>query len=109
VTEAEARAALATSLAVGKIERRIAAQPWETVAGGWRVPVSLKGWRFRLEPVAGGVRVVMSAVGGEPAAWIAAWVVPVRHGGARPWPYRRRGRDRLGDTLSVLMAASGIA
>ena len=78
MTEAEARAALATSLAVGKIERRIAAQPWETVAGGWRVPVSLKGWRFRLEPVAGGVRVVMSAVGGEPAAWIAAWVVPVR-------------------------------
>jgi hypothetical protein len=78
MTEAEARAALRAFEAVGEIEQWIAEQPWEAVAGGWRVPVSLKGWRFRLEPVASGVRVVMSAAGGEPAAWIAAWVVPVR-------------------------------
>jgi hypothetical protein len=28
------------------------------------------GWRFRVEPAAGGLRVVMSARGGGPAAWV---------------------------------------
>jgi hypothetical protein len=40
-----------------------------TGPGGWRVRERFQGWRFRLEPVAGGVRVVMSARGGEPAVW----------------------------------------
>ena len=72
VTEAEARAVLLAFVAVGEIERWIAEQRWEAVAAvGGREP--LNGWRFRLEPVADGVRVIMSGRGGEPAAWI---VVP---------------------------------
>ena len=69
MTEAEARAALAAFVAVGEIERWIADQRWEAVPGGWRVRERLQGWHFRVEPVAGGVNVVMSARGGEPAAW----------------------------------------
>ena len=37
--------------------------------GGWAVPGELQGWRSRVEPTSGGVRVVASAPGGEPAAW----------------------------------------
>ena len=51
------------------LERWIAEQRWEAAPGGWRVREHYQGWRFRLEPVAGGVRVVMSARGGEPAVW----------------------------------------
>ncbi len=36
----------------------------------WTVRGELQGWRFRLETVPGGVRVVASAGGGEPAAWV---------------------------------------
>jgi hypothetical protein len=54
----------------GGIGRWIAEQPWEPApGGGWTVPADLHGWRFRLEPVAGGVRVVMSVGGGGPAEW----------------------------------------
>jgi hypothetical protein len=74
VTEAEARAALRAFEAVGEIERWIADQPWEAAPGGWRVRGQLQAWRFRVEPVAGGVRIVMSVRGGEPADWI----VPAR-------------------------------
>jgi hypothetical protein len=71
VTEAEARAALAAFDAVGEIEHWIAEQRWEAIpgGGGWRVRGRLQSWRFRVEPVAGGVRVVMSVAGGEPAVW----------------------------------------
>ncbi len=37
--------------------------------GGWRVRERFDGWRFRVELVAGGLHVVMSARGGEPAVW----------------------------------------
>jgi hypothetical protein len=67
VTEAEARAALAALNGIGGLERWIAAQPWEPAMGGWDVLRDLQGWRFRVEPVPGGVRVVASANGGEPA------------------------------------------
>jgi hypothetical protein len=80
MTETEARAALAAFVAVGEIERWIAEQPWEAVPGGWRVRGRFNGWRFRVEPAADGVRVFMSGIGGEPAAW----VVPVRPGRAQP-------------------------
>ena len=76
VMEAEVRAALRAFDAVGDFERWIAEQRWEAIPGGWWVRERFQGWHFRVEPVAGGVRVVMSARGGEPAAWI----VPGRRG-----------------------------
>jgi hypothetical protein len=70
VTEAEARAALAAFDGLGGLERWIAEQrPWEAAPGGWVVPEPFQGLRFRVEPVAGGVRVVMCGTGGQPAAW----------------------------------------
>ncbi len=69
MTEADARAALRAFVAVGEIERWIAEQPWEAIPGGWRVRDRLHAWRFRLEPVPDGVRIVMSACGGAPAVW----------------------------------------
>ena len=73
MTGAQARAALAAFVAVAEIEPWIAAQPWKAVQGDWKVEGQRQGWRFWVEPVPGGVRVVMSGGGGEPAAW----VVPV--------------------------------
>ena len=50
-------------------------QRWEAIPGGWRVRGQFHGrWRFRVEPVPGGVRVVMCGTGGAPADWI----VPAR-------------------------------
>ena len=69
MTEAEARAALAGFDGLGGLERWIAEQPWEAAMGGWTVPGELLGWRLRVEPAPGGVRVVASAGGGEPAVW----------------------------------------
>ena len=69
MTEAEARTALRAFVAVGGLERWIAEQRWEAIPGGWRVRERFQGWHFRLEPVAGGLRVVMSARGGAPATW----------------------------------------
>ncbi len=69
MTEAEARAALRAFVAVGEIERWIAERPWEAVPGGWRVRGRLHAWRFRAEPTAGGVRVVICGTRGQPAAW----------------------------------------
>ncbi len=71
MTEAEARAALAAFDGVGELERWVAEQrPWQAIPTGWTVPGELQGWRFRLEPVPGGLRVVASANGGEPAVWL---------------------------------------
>ena len=69
MTEDQARAALAAFDGVGGLERWIAAQRWEAVPSGWRVRGRFAGWRFRVEPMAGGLNVVMSARGGEPARW----------------------------------------
>jgi hypothetical protein len=55
VTEAEARAALRAFVGVGEVEPWIAGRPWQAAPGGWTVP--------------GGVRVIASAGGGEPAVW----------------------------------------
>jgi hypothetical protein len=38
-------------------------------ASGWAVAGAFHGLRFRLEPAPGGVRVVASAGGGDPARW----------------------------------------
>ena len=71
LTEAEARAALAAFDAIGEIEQWIAEQWWEAIPGGWRVRGQLHGrWRFRIEPVPGGLRVIISGIGGAPADWV---------------------------------------
>ena len=77
MTEAEARTALRAYDAIGGIEPWIADQPWKAAPGGWTVAGELQGWRFRLEVMPGGVRVVASAGGGDPAVWLC------RGGGAR--------------------------
>ncbi len=77
MTEEQARAALAAFDAIGGMERWIAEQPWLAAPGGWVVPEPFQGWRFRVEPVAGGVRVTAFLDKGEPAAWI----VPARRAG----------------------------
>ena len=47
----------------------IAEQRWEPApGGGWTVPADLHGWRFRVLPVTGGVRVTRTGKG-EPATW----------------------------------------
>ena len=70
MTEAEARAALRAFVGVGDVGPWIAGRPWKAVAGGWYVAGELQGWRFRLEVMPGGVRVVASTPGGgDPAAW----------------------------------------
>ena len=85
MTEAEARAALRAFVAVGDLERWIAEQPWEAApnGGGWRVRERIHGWRFRVEPAPGGVRVVMSVRGGEPAAWFVPGARAARAGRSR--------------------------
>ena len=75
MTEDEARDALRAFEAVAEVEQWIAEQRWASIPGGWHVRGQLHGrWRFRLEPVPGGLRVVMSSTGGAPADW----VVPAR-------------------------------
>ena len=69
MTEDEARIALRAFVAVGEIERWIAERRWEAIPSGWRVRGRFAGWRFRVEPVAGGLNAVMSERGGEPARW----------------------------------------
>jgi hypothetical protein len=77
MTEEEARAALAAFVAVGGLEAWIADRPWLAAPGGWVVPEPFQGWRFRVEPAHGGVRVTAFMDNGEPAAWI----VPRRQAG----------------------------
>ncbi len=63
MTEEAARAALAAFDGLGGLERWIAEQrPWQAIATGWPVPGALHGWRFRVEPAPGGVRVVAPAI-----------------------------------------------
>jgi hypothetical protein len=69
MTEAETRAALRASVAVGEVEHWIAAQPWRAAPGRWEVPDPFQGSRFRVEPIAAGVRVTAFSDMGEPVAW----------------------------------------
>ena len=71
MTEDQARAALAAFDGLGGLERWIAEQrSWQATPAGWTVPGELQGWRFRVEVAPGGVRVIASARGGEPAVWV---------------------------------------
>ena len=70
MTEAEARAALRAFVAVGDVAPWIAKQSWKAESGGWSVLGELRGSRFHLEVMQGGVRVIAFAGGGrEPAVW----------------------------------------
>ena len=41
--------------------------------GGWTVTGELQGWQFRVDVVAGGLRVSANAPGGgDPAVWVIA-------------------------------------
>ena len=69
MTEDQARAAL-RAFDGGDAEPWIAGQPWKPESGGWFVLGELHGLRFRLEVMAGGVRVIASLGGGrEPKVW----------------------------------------
>ena len=68
MTEDEARAALRAFIGIGDVESWIAVRPWKAAPGGWTVAGELQGWRFRLEVMPGGVRVLALKVGGgDPA------------------------------------------
>jgi hypothetical protein len=70
MTENEARALLAAFESVDRLERWIAAQPWQPASGGWTVVPELKGWRFWVQPVEDGLRLAGAPPGGGlPAVW----------------------------------------
>ncbi len=73
-----AGAALRASVGADGVERPIADRRWLAAPGGWALSEPLRGWRSRVEPVAGGVRVAASRDNGEPAA-----SGDRRHGAAR--------------------------
>jgi hypothetical protein len=98
MTEAETRAALRAFVGVGGLEPLIAERPWEAVPGGWWVRERFAGWRFRLEPAPGGVRVVASARSGSR-----------RRGSCRAFPdnaylLRDRRAAGAGSTCSPVLA-----
>jgi hypothetical protein len=70
LTEAEARELLRRCDGPGGLEAWIARQSWRTVPGGWAVRKELEGWRFRLEAVPEGVRVIAGMPDAEPAVWV---------------------------------------
>jgi hypothetical protein len=56
----------------GGLEAWIASRRWKAMPGGWTVSGELQGWQFRLDVIAGGLRVSASAPGGDPAVWVVA-------------------------------------
>jgi hypothetical protein len=72
VTEAEARELLRRHDGLGGLEAWIAGRRWKATSGGWTVHGELQGWRFRLEPVAAGVRIQAAMPDADPAVWVVA-------------------------------------
>jgi hypothetical protein len=71
LTEAEVRQLLRDCGGFGGLEAWIAGRRWRAVPGGWIVTGELQGWQFRLDVIpAGGLRISVSASGGDPAVWI---------------------------------------
>jgi hypothetical protein len=64
LTEADARDLLRRHDDWGGIEAWIAGRRWQVAPGGWLVAGELQGWQFRLEVIAGGLRISASAPGG---------------------------------------------
>jgi hypothetical protein len=69
MTKVEARTLLRQCDSVGRLEAWIADQPWEAVPGGWALVQDLQEWRFRVEPVPGGLRISAGMPGALPAVW----------------------------------------
>jgi hypothetical protein len=73
MTEAEARLLLRDWPGVGELEAWIASRRWRTTPGGRIVTGELQGWQFRLDVIAGSLRISASAPGGgDPAVWVIA-------------------------------------
>jgi hypothetical protein len=71
MTEAEARLLLRDWPGVGGLEAWIASRRWQATPDGWIVTGELQGWQFRIDVVAGGLRITASAPGGgDPAVWV---------------------------------------
>jgi hypothetical protein len=70
MTEADARVLLRDWPGVGGLEAWITGRRWKAMPGGWTVIGELQGWSFRLEAMAGGLRVTAGAAGGAPAVWV---------------------------------------
>ena len=70
MTEPEARALLRRWPGLGGLEAWIAEQDWQPAPGGWSVMGELRGWRFRIGIVPGGLRLTGGELGaGQPAIW----------------------------------------
>jgi hypothetical protein len=69
VTEAEARAALRAFIGVGNVEPWIVGRPWQAAPGAWTVAGELEGRRFRVKTAPGGLPVIASMRGSQPAVW----------------------------------------
>jgi hypothetical protein len=73
MTEDQARAVLWDFDGIGGLEAWIANQLWQATPDGWTVAEGLKGWRFQLRRVLGGLQVSATAPGGgAPAVWIVS-------------------------------------
>ena len=71
MTEAEARDLLRDWPGIGGLEAWIAGRRWKVAPDGWTVSGELEGWQFRVDVVAGGLRITASAPGGsDPAVWV---------------------------------------
>jgi hypothetical protein len=70
VTEAQARDQLRRCDGQGGIEAWIAGRRWKAEGQGWTVAGDLQRWRFRVEPVLGGVRISATMPGALPAVWV---------------------------------------
>jgi hypothetical protein len=73
LSEAEARVLLRDCGGFGGLEAWIAGRRWKAAPSGWTVTSESQGWQFRLDVVAGGLRITASAPGdGDPAVWVIA-------------------------------------
>jgi hypothetical protein len=70
MTESEARDLLRRCDGLSDLEAWIAGRRWKATPEGWTVDGDLQGWRFRLEPVPEGVRVIAGMPDAEPAVWV---------------------------------------
>ena len=80
MTETQAHAALAGYDSFDRLEPRIAEQPWMAVPGGWSVAGELQGWRYRLDGMPGGVRVIAPTPDGGRADGVDRAEVVAGHG-----------------------------